>query len=134
MPYDFEWLDENRNIVAIRLSSPVSPEELEELHARVMPLTESTLPLFLLADIRNFDLLTAYSQLGDALKTLSLPSMDNAKMQGSRVAILGGGPLVGLVLSFAKDYLNEGDDLVKAFNNEDEARSWLQEAGGGSIA
>lgn len=134
MPYDFEWLDENRNIVAIRLSSPVSPEELKELHARVMPLTESTLPLFLLADIRNFDLLTAYSQLGDALKTLSLPSMDNAKMQGSRVAILGGGPLVGLVLSFAKDYLNEGDDLVKAFNNEDEARSWLQEAGGGSIA
>lgn len=134
MPYDFEWLDENRNILAIRLSSPVSPEELKELHARVMPLTESTLPLFLLADIRNFDLLTAYSQLGDALKTLSLPSMDNAKMQGSRVAILGGGPLVGLVLSFAKDYLNEGDDLVKAFNNEDEARSWLQEAGGGSIA
>ncbi|HQA69748.1 MAG TPA: STAS/SEC14 domain-containing protein [Aggregatilineales bacterium] len=134
MPYDFEWLDENRNIVAIRLSSPVSPEELEELHARVMPLTESPLPIYILADIRNFDLLTAYSQLGDALKTLSLPSMDNAKMQGSRVAILGGGPLVGLVLSFAKDYLNEGDDLVKAFNNEDEARSWLQEAGGGSIA
>ncbi|HOA23753.1 MAG: STAS/SEC14 domain-containing protein [Aggregatilineales bacterium] len=134
MPYDFEWLDENRNIVAIRLSSPVSPEELKELHARVMPLTESPLPIYILADIRNFDLLTAYSQLGDALKTLSLPSMDNAKMQGSRVAILGGGPLVGLVLSFAKDYLNEGDDLVKAFNNEDEARSWLQEAGGGSIA
>ncbi len=134
MPYDFEWLDENRNIVAIRLSSPVSPEELKELHARVMPLTESPLPIYILADIRNFDLLTAYSQLGDALKTLSLPSMDNAKMQGSRVAILGGGPLVGLVLSFAKDYLNEGDDLVKAFNNEDEARSWLQEAGGDSIA
>ncbi|NLH07341.1 MAG: STAS/SEC14 domain-containing protein [Chloroflexi bacterium] len=134
MPYDFEWLDENRNIVAIRLSSPVSPEELKELHARVMPLTESPLPIYILADIRNFDLLTAYSQLGDALKTLSLPSMDNAKMQGSRVAILGGGPLVGLVLSFDKDYLNEGDDLVKAFNNEDEARSWLQEAGGGSIA
>lgn len=134
MPYDFEWLDENRNILAIRLSSPVSPEELKELHARVMPLTESPLPIYILADIRNFDLLTAYSQLGDALKTLSLPSMDNAKMQGSRVAILGGGPLVGLVLSFAKDYLNEGDDLVKAFNNEDEARSWLQEAGGGSIA
>jgi len=134
MPYDFEWLDENRNIVAIRLSSPVSPEELKELHARVMPLTESPLPIYILADIRNFDLLTAYSQLGDALKTLSLPSMGNAKMQGSRVAILGGGPLVGLVLSFAKDYLNEGDDLVKAFNNEDEARSWLQEAGGGSIA
>jgi len=134
MPYDFEWLDENRNIVAIRLSSPVSPEELKELHARVMPLTESPLPIYILADIRNFDLLTAYSQLGDALKTLSLPSMDNAKMQGSRVAILGGGPLVGLVLSFAKDYWNEGDDLVKAFNNEDEARSWLQEAGGGSIA
>lgn len=134
MPYDFEWLDENRNILAIRLSSPVSPEELEELHARVMPLTESPLPLFLLADIRNFDLLAAYSQLGDVINTLSLPSMDNAKMQRSRVAILGGGPLVGLVLSFAKDYVNEGGELVKAFNNEDEARIWLQEAGGGGIA
>ena len=75
-----------------------------------MPLTESP-PIYILADIRNFDLLTAYST-GDALKTLSLPSMDNAKMQGSRVAILGGGPLVGLVLSF-KDYLNEGDDPLK---------------------
>lgn len=134
MPYDFDWLDEDRNIVAIRLYTPVSAEELEELHARVVPLTESPLPLFILADIRNFDLMSAYSELGSIMRTLSLPNLGEDKMRRSRLAILGGGPLVGFVLSLAKDKAPEEGDLVKAFKYEDEAYTWLQEAGGGGIS
>lgn len=129
MPYEFDWLDAERRIVAVRLHSPVQPTELEALHAELVSLAEAAEPAFILADIRNFDLMAAYSQLGDVIKTLSFPSLDESQMQRSRIAIVGGGPLVQVALSFAGDMLPEGE-LVKAFKHEDRAYTWLVEAAG----
>lgn len=127
MPYEFDWLDSGRRIVAVRLHSPLQATEVEALHAELVSLSEVAEPVFILADVRNFDLMSAYSQLGDIFRTLSFPSLDEGQMQRSRIAIVGGGPLVQFALSFADDMLPEGE-LVKAFKHEDKAYSWLAEA------
>lgn len=132
MPYDFDWLDEDRRILAIRLYSPLLDEEITELHAKVMPLTDVPDPVYVLADIRNFDLMQSYSQLGKMMKSLSLPRLDGEQMRRSRIAVLGGGPLVSLALSFAEGIASEEDeeDPIKAFKHEDKAYVWLLEAAG----
>ena len=127
MPYEFEWLDEARRVVVVRLHSPLAASEIEALHAHLTSAVATVEPLYILADIGNYNLMAAYSEFGEVLKTLSMPAMSDEQMKRSRVAVVGGGPLVGFALSFAEGMLPEGE-LIQAFKHEDQAYTWLSDA------
>lgn len=127
MAYDFDWLDEDQRILAVRLYTPILTEEIEALRDQLTPVVETQEALYLLADIRNFDLMAAYSQLGGLLDTFTLPSIGDDQARQSRVAIIGGGPMINMVLKVAEGALPDGqEDLIRAFKHEDEAYRWLQ--------
>lgn len=127
MPHSVDWLDEDRRILAVRLYDPLTAEDTNALHSQLTPIVESGLPLFVLADIREIDLMQAYSGLSTALNGLSLPTVSDEQRRQSRLAIVGGGTLINTVLSIVQNS-TEQDDLLRAFKYEDKAFAWLEEA------
>lgn len=131
MSYELDWLDERRRIVAVRLYDPLSSEELAALRDEFLPLIALSAPLYILADIREFNALQGAAALVNALDGEALPNMGEDAMRQSRIAVLGGGALVKMVLSLAHGALNE-DNLIRTFDHEDEAYAWLGEQAGDS--
>lgn len=124
MAYVFDWLDEDRRIVMLRLMDPIEDYEVDELKQTLETVIADPRPLFALVDVENFNLMAAYSRLGSLLDTLTMPGAEQAR--ASRIAVIGGGPLVKMALSLAGDAL-EGEEAIQAFKHEDLALSWLRD-------
>ncbi len=125
MPYSLEWLNAPRRIAAVRLIDPIADDEARRLQDDVLPLLDGAQPVFLLADIRDFNPMEALTRLSGLLDKARLPKLTDDHVQQSRVAILGGGPMVRMALSLAKGMT--GDDMIRPFSNEDRAVAWLEE-------
>lgn len=123
MAYDMYWLDDDLRILSLRLFDPFYPEEIEGLKQALAPSIETLQPLFLFLDISEFRAFDVFS------KTLSSDEMllTNLEhhMKHSRIAIVGGGMFVRMMLGF----LGSGDEskAVRSFKHEDQALYWLRE-------
>ncbi len=123
MGYDMYWLDDDLRILSLRLFDPFYPEEVEGLKQALTPSIETLQPLFLLLDISEFRTFDAFS------KTLSTDEMPFTNleyhMKHSRIAIVGGGMFVRMMLGF----LGSADDYkaVRSFKHEEQALYWLRE-------
>lgn len=125
MAYVFDWLDEDRHILMLRLMDPIEDYEVEELKQLMEDVLIDPRPLFALVDVEYFNLMTAYSQLGSLLDSLTMPGEEQAR--ASRIAVIGGGTLIKMVLSLAGDAL-EGEEAIQVFKHEDLALSWLRDS------
>ncbi len=131
MPYELDWLDERRRIVAVRLYDPLVSEELAALRDEFLPLIALSAPLYILADIRAFNAMQGAAALVNTLDGEALPDIGEDTMRQSRIAVLGGGAFIRMVLGLAHGALGE-DDLIRTFDHEDEAYTWLGEQAGDS--
>lgn len=125
MPYTLEWLDATRRIAALRLSDPITDDEARRLQEEVVPLLDEAQPVYLLADIRGFNPMEALGRLGGLLDRARLPNLGDDHVQQSRVALVGGGPMVRMALSLAKGMT--GEDMIRPFASEEKAVAWLEE-------
>jgi len=124
MSYDLNWLDEDLGIVAIRLFDPLHPDDLSGLTAELTPLFDSGRPLYASVDIRNFNALQALGMLGSS-DGLPFPSIPASQAHNSRLAVVGGGSIVKLLLQMIDD---ADSSQLRPFEHEDEAYTWLLES------
>jgi hypothetical protein len=124
MPCEFDWYDEDMRIASVRLFDPLTQDDIETMGLTLTPLLETPAPIFLLLNIREINPLQTFSRLNGMLDGMPLPRFDHARQAQSRVAIVGGGAAIKMILQLAGD----GENRVKAFNHEDEAFRWLSES------
>jgi hypothetical protein len=126
MPYELNWLDEDRRILSLRLLDMLDNQEVNALRDALVPILEQPTPLYFQLDLRDFKLLEGFSQLGQAMDGEALPDFDAAHLRHSRLAVLGGGPAIKLIFQLV-GHSNEVGEAVRAFDYEDRAYSWLIE-------
>jgi hypothetical protein len=127
VPYELGWLDEGLRVFALRLYDPLTAEEADELRRELASLIQPTAPIFVLLDIRQFDLMEALSRLGSAFEGIRIPRDSETSLGQSRVAVIGGGAFLKMLLSLAGDR-SDYADLARTFTHEDQAYTWLREA------
>lgn len=123
MAYDLKWMDESRRMMQVSAFDPITETDARSLIDQMRALADSPEPFFVLLDIRQYDVRKAMS-LSPMLQNEPMPR-STPGLEKSRVAILGGGPMVkmGLQLMQGMGPL----DLLRAFDQESEAIRWLDE-------
>ncbi len=125
MAYDIDWLDEDQRILSVRLFDPLPPEEMDQLWQAMTEIFEVPEPLFLLADIRHFHSLESFKETPAIPDGGALPDMA-PHMERSRLAIVGGGTPIRLLLELV-GHVAEHGEMIRSFTNEAEALDWLRE-------
>lgn len=128
MPYDFEWLDEGQRILSIRLFDPLSPEELNALREMVMSVFEAPAALYVLLDMREFDLIRVFQDAPSSLDGDRFPDF-KYHAHHSRLAVVGGGTIIDLLLAVVEPRAGWGG-FIRGFKEEDQALTWLREQAG----
>jgi len=124
MGYELKWLDEDLRLLALRVYDPLSQSEAKQILSKMREVSEVPRPFFLLLDLQHFDPTQSVSVIRDALEGESFPPITR-HLENSRLAVLGGGPMVNLGFQFMRSLSSL--DLARAFRNEEEALSWLQD-------
>ncbi len=128
MPYGFNLQDEHLRIVTIRLFEPLQTEDVNALSQRLRALLDPPAPLFILLDIREFNLMRGLSGLPHDLDEMPLPDFAASHVKQSRMAIVGRGGLLSLILGLTRSD-GELPQVIRQFTHEDEGLAWLyQEA------
>jgi hypothetical protein len=117
------WINQEQRLLRIQPVEPVTREEAEQLISELRELAESPAPLYILVDLTQFDPMRAVSSMSGLMDGQSLPKQ-TASMEQSRVAIVGGGPMVNMGLQLMKSMTSL--EIIRAFNKEDEALRWLE--------
>jgi hypothetical protein len=128
MPYDFGWLDEDQRILSICLSDPLSAEELKTLREMVMSVFEAPAALYVVLDMREFDLKRVFQDAPSFLNGDRFPDF-KYHAHHSRLAVVGGGPIVDLLFAVVEPGAGWGG-FIRGFKEEDQALTWLREQAG----
>ncbi len=126
MPYELNWLDEDRRILSLRLRDLLDEPDANTLRDALTPILEQPAPLYLQLDLRDFKLLEGFTQFGKAMEGEPLPGLEDGHLNRSRLAVLGGGPAIKLIFQLA-GRSTEFEEAVRAFDYEDRAYAWLVE-------
>ena len=129
MAYDINWLDRDRNIVAVRLFDPFPTEEAKALKDEMMPYADNGQPMYILLDIREFNPMKALATFGGR-DGPAMPKLDPEQARRSRLALVGAGSMVNLLLKMTDD----DSEQVRVFKHEDKAYRWLTEEASGGAA
>jgi hypothetical protein len=119
-----KWIDQAHRLLKIQPVEPVTREEAEDLINQLREYAETPAPLYVLVDLTRFDPMRAVSSISGLMDGQSFPKQ-TAHLEQSRVAIVGGGPMVSMGLQFMKSMTSL--DLIRAFTRENEALHWLEE-------
>jgi hypothetical protein len=117
------WIDQEQRLLRIQPIEPVTKDEAEQLINELREYAATPAPLYILVDLTQFDPMRAVSSMGGLMDGQSFPKQ-TAHMEQSRIAIVGGGPMVNMGLQFMKTMTSL--DLIRAFNKEDDALRWLE--------
>jgi hypothetical protein len=123
MAYDLKWVDENRRMMRVSVFDPITETDARSLIDQLRSLADSPDPFYLLLDIQEYDVRKAMS-LSGMLQSEPMPRQTPA-LEKSRVAVLGGGPMVKMGLQLMQGMAPI--DLIRAFDGEAEALRWLDE-------
>ena len=126
MPYDFDWLDEDRRVAALRLYDPFHDDQRLALEQEITNVLAVGEPLYLLIDIREFNALQAFSRFAATNSGAQIPSMSDRQMEHSRLAVIGGSAMVKMMFRLIKGS-DEHSNKIRTFKHEDRAFSWLNE-------
>nr|MBN1229914.1 STAS/SEC14 domain-containing protein [Anaerolineae bacterium] len=126
MPYQLDRLEYERDILSIKLYEPLSNQETEDLAAEARGVFTSGSPVYLMLDLREFDLAKSLGRLGAAFEDIPFPQSGSRQTDQSRVAVIGGGPILKLILQMT-NALSEQTAYVRLFSAEDQAITWLRE-------
>lgn len=124
MPYDLKWLDEDRRIFRLRLFDPLVSTEAEELLNQARSIIETPHPVFVLLDLRQFSFQQAMPELRSLIEGQTVPE-NLAHLEQSRAAVVGGGMVISMGIGMARQMT--GLDVMRAFDDEDRALSWLED-------
>ena len=125
MPYNFDWVDDDSRILSIRLFDPLNSADMVGLAQAIWPIVEVESPLFVLLNILELDFKSAFSNATSAFDGEPMPDITH-HLNRSRLAIVGGGSPVALIINLAQQ-VAEQSDVVRAFTHEDQALTWLRE-------
>lgn len=127
MPYDVEWLDEGRRLLKVTLSDPLDMPDAQALIDEIRPLIEAPRPIFVLADVRSFNVQSALSRFMGLVGRQPFPRT-TAHLEQSRAAVVGGGPVVATSIGMVEQFT--GRNLMRAFDDDRAALAWLEEQAG----
>lgn len=124
MPYDLNWLDEERRILQVRLFDPIDTEAAASLSGELSAIIEIPRPVYVLVDIRQFSPMSMMSQLGSLIDGQPFPK-NTTHLERSRAAVVGGGGIVSMALQWVGSSTLER--MIRPFDAEDKALDWLNE-------
>lgn len=128
MPYEIDWHDQDRGILIIRLYDPLSEAELVELARQGKSILSDadSKPLYVMVDVLGLKSFAPLMQMTSRLDDLPLPDLSSPSGKASRVAIVGGGSLLDMLIGFANNTVDSAA-LVRTFKYEDKAITWLDD-------
>ncbi|GAB4480608.1 MAG: hypothetical protein Kow00124_27510 [Anaerolineae bacterium] len=127
MPYQIDWPDDTSPILTVRLTDPVTVEDIRAMYSALAPTLAAERPAYVLADLSEANSSQLLSRSA-GLVTELIPDNLTYHLRHSRLAIVGGGTAISTLLALAGAVLG-GDEInsSQSFADEEPARRWLEE-------